>query len=217
MWKPYVNQELFTQIENKTWVNNYTGEIVTNPMSVQIISYTFERDKAGIATPKQKEILSKLGIEENQIALYKYEQKISETDDIIKELKTQKKEYSGEKLVEFIDYYPTVTAKSDNDRLYEHIYNNFMESFLDNTNESIFKILQKALNTTGLSKSELGYGISQMPQDILYYIGYGGYQDSQDAIKGFVSDCIQFMPVDDYYKNEIEEELDSLSFTLSGE
>lgn len=199
-WKPRVDTRLFTQIGEKLYLlNDGSGTVYNNPLTVQMISDTYKRYEKGIATPQQiADIQTIFGYEEPKQFTAKQAQKrgIPQTPTDFQ---------TGE---EFIDYIPPLSDKtSPKDWTYENAYNNFMTEFLDSTNDGIFRTLKKALDSTGMSKVELGKGLMELPYDVLYYLSYSG-NGSEEAVAQFASDLVNHIPdLDENTKLDIENQI----------
>lgn len=204
-WTPYVNYDIFTKIDDKTYLlNDGSGTVYTNPLTVQMISYDYDKYQAGTATEKQRETIEEL---------FNYQE-----PEHLTPRQQQKRGIFGQPPVkqgegrEFIDYQPSLESTNPKDWTYENMYNNFMSQFLDNTNTEIFNILKRAMDSTGLSKIELGKGLQEIPYDALYYLGYSGLE-SDDAMETFATEVVNHIPnLDSKTKSDIENRIfDSFS------
>lgn len=211
-WLPKISRKLFHNL-NGIFVNKFTGESVTNPLVAQMQSYVFER----VGTMSKSDLTEKdihnmeliTGTEYNPTLDF-FESPEEKRDRILEEVRQQSKtqflesDYSTG--VEYKDYIPTIKSTGEG-AVYEQIYNNFMMGILNQTNETVFDIFKKALDTTGRTKQELGYAISQLDEDIIHFIGYEGVPSSQFGTE-FVNrlgDIFYELDLDKDARQEIED------------
>lgn len=211
-WLPKISKKLFHNL-NGIFVNKFTGESVTNPLVAQMQSNVFER----VGTMSKSDLTEKdihnmeliTGTEYNP-TLDLFESPEEKRDRILEEVRQQSKtqflesDYSTG--VEYKDYIPTIKSTGEG-AVYEQIYNNFMMGILNQTNETVFDIFKKALDTTGRTKQELGYAISQLDEDIIHFIGYEGVPSSQFGTE-FVNrlgDIFYELDLDKDARQEIED------------
>lgn len=200
-WTPHINTELFTEVSGD-YVNRFTGEVVENPLTAQMLSYIFERSKEGTQTESQQQVLTRLGINREQVESF-YKEKLQE------EIKTALQD--DRELRPYIDYQPDIPSETPTGREVEVIaYQNFLNDFLESTNEHLFDVLKKALDKLGMPDWEMGYAVRQIPQEVLVYMQT--YRDSGQASSAFASDLLNYLPIEEEYRREIEGELQDISY-----